>query len=59
MEGLEANIAQLTEQLAASEAKVHELGVSERMAKRWAIEIGRDFAEEIEFQKELDVENGG
>ena len=59
IDGLEADIAKLTEQLAASEAKVNELGVSYRMAKRWAEEMGRDIAEEIEFQMELDRENGG
>jgi len=59
IEGLEANIAQLTEQLATSEARANELGISDRMARRWAVEMGRDFAEEVEFQRELDIENGG
>ena len=59
IDGLEVNIPQLTEQLAASEAKANELEVSDRMARRWAVEMGRDFAEEIEFQKELDMENRG
>lgn len=59
IEGLEANIAQLTEQLASSEARVSELRVTDRMARRWAEEMGRDFSEEAEFQMELDMENGG
>jgi uncharacterized protein YifN (PemK superfamily) len=59
IEGLESNIAQLTEQLAASETMVNEVGVSDRIARRWAVEMGRDFAEEVEFQRDLDIENGG
>lgn len=59
IEGLEVNIAQLTEQLAATEARANELEASDRMAWRWAAEMGRDFAEEVEFQRELDRENDG
>ncbi|MFJ5300029.1 hypothetical protein ACIQAL_26355 [Pseudomonas sp. NPDC088368] len=54
----DASIVQLNEQLAAAQAKVDELMAIERMAKRWTEEMGRNFAEEVEFQHDLDREDG-
>jgi hypothetical protein len=54
----DASIFQLSEQLAAAQAKVDELMAIERMAKRWTEEMGRNFAEEVEFQHDLDREDG-
>ena len=54
----DASIAKLNEHLAAAQAAVDKLMVIERMAKRWAEEMGRNFAEEVEFQCDLDHEDG-
>ncbi|GAB7528519.1 hypothetical protein PS3A_09270 [Pseudomonas sp. 3A(2025)] len=53
----DVSLAQLTELLAVSQARVDELLAIERMAKRWTDEMGRNFAQEVEFQHELDREN--
>lgn len=54
----DASIALLNEQLTATQAKLDELLAIERMAKRWTKEMGRNFAEEVEFQHDLDREGG-
>lgn len=58
IEEMQASVGQMAEQLAASETRLNDLQASHRLAARWSEEMGRDFAEEIEFQRELDIENG-
>lgn len=52
------DIVLLNGQLANAQATVERLLSVERLARRWASEMGRDFTEEIEFQNDLELANG-
>ncbi|KPX42618.1 hypothetical protein ALP26_103843 [Pseudomonas savastanoi pv. glycinea] len=54
---LQVSVESLTAELEAQTERLNQLSAVERLAKSWAEAMGRNYEEELEFQRALDEEN--